>query len=249
MLRSLLFQAYFIGLTVVMGLIGIPVRRFLPPDRVLAFAQSWVRFSLAGLYRICGIRLSVEGRENLPDAGPALIASQHQSAFDTLVWHVLVPRPVYVMKRELARIPLLGPMLLATGNIAVDRAAGAAALRSLVREAGRAAAEGRQIIIFPEGTRVAPGQEVALQPGVAALAASTGLPVIPVVTDSGRRWPRRGFRTRPGVIHIRILPPLPAGLKRSEIMERLQGAWREGWRALAEGTGEVPATIVDNSVG
>ena len=107
---------------------------------------------------------------------------------DTLIWLTLLPRCCYVMKHELLRIPLLGPMMGKTRMIAVDRSAGAASMRHLLREADRAVREGRQIVIFPEGTRGAPGRPLPLQPGIAAIAARTGLPVIPVVTDSGRLW-------------------------------------------------------------
>jgi 1-acyl-sn-glycerol-3-phosphate acyltransferase len=174
---------------------------------------------------ICGIRLEVRGMEHLPP-GPALLASRHQSAFDTLVWLTLVPSCCYVLKRELLRIPLFGPLIPLTGMIAIDRSGGASALRGLMREGVRAAREGRQIVIFPEGTRAAPGATLPLQPGIAALASSTGLPVIPVVTDSGRYWGRRAFRKHPGTIHIELLPPLPAGLRREELMRRLTDALR-----------------------
>ena len=117
--------------------------------------------------------------------GAALIASHHQSAFDTLVWLTLVPRCCYVMKQELLRIPLFGPLLPLGGMIAVDREGGAKALRGLMREGARAVHEQRQIVIFPEGTRAEPGAVLPLQPGVAALAALTRLPVIPVVTRFG----------------------------------------------------------------
>ena len=160
--------------------------------------------------------------------GPALIASMHQSAFDTMVWILLVPRACYVLKRELVAIPVFGPMCRLTGMIAVDRGAGAAAIRSLLKECDRAVAEDdRQMVIFPEGTRVPPGNIVELQPGVAAMASRTKLPVLPVVTDSGRCWGRRAFRKRPGVIHVRIGPPLPGGMARPALMGALAGGFLE----------------------
>jgi 1-acyl-sn-glycerol-3-phosphate acyltransferase len=108
-------------------------------------------------------------------------------------------------------------------------------MRELIRRAVATAAKGRQIVIFPEGTRVAPGARVKLQPGVAALATRTGLPVIPVVTDSGHYWGRRAFRKHPGTIQIAVLPPLPAGLPRNELMARLTQAYAEGYAALRQG--------------
>jgi 1-acyl-sn-glycerol-3-phosphate acyltransferase len=240
LVRSAAFNLFFFGLTVLMALATLPLRA-LAPGRLLAYAQLWSRIVLGGLRVICGIRYELRGREYLPREGPALIASMHQSAFDTLVWMLLVPRPAYVIKRELLRIPLIGPMLRLTGMIAVDRRAGAAALRGLLQEADRAATERRQIVIFPEGTRVAPGEVVPLQPGVAALAARTGLPVIPVATDSGRHWGRRAFRKRPGVIHIALAPPLDPALPRAKLMEALAREFKAGAARLA--------APVDNSVG
>jgi 1-acyl-sn-glycerol-3-phosphate acyltransferase len=239
-LRSLLFNLWFFGLTTVLALVAAPLR-LLAPRLAIPYARGWIRLVLGGLRLICGISYQVRGLEHLPPAGPALIASMHQSAFDTLVWAVLAPRFAYVLKRELTRIPLFGPMLVATGMIAVDRAAGAAALRDMLRQADRAVAEQRQIVIFPEGTRVAPGERVKLHPGVAALAARTRLPVIPVVTDSGRYWGRRAFRKRPGVIRIVMLPPIPPGTPREALLARLEATFADA-AALCD-------TPVDKSVG
>jgi len=232
LLRSALFNLYFFGLTFVLAVGGIYVRLF-APERTLDYARFWVRLVLAGLRRLCGISVVVTGAGKLPEAGPALVASQHQSAFDTLVWMVLLPRPAYVLKRELQRIPLFGPLTRLGGMIAIDRRAGPAALRTLLRDTERAVADKRQIIIFPEGTRGRPGEHRRLQPGIAAMAARTGLPVIPVVTDSGLRWGRQAFRKRPGVIHIAVLPPISPGLERAELMRRLEAAFRHEPAALA----------------
>lgn len=238
-LRSTLFNMTFFAVGLALTLAGTVVR-LIDPDRVLAVARLWARVNVAALRLICGIRLQVTGLEHLPD-GAALIASAHQSAFDTMVWLTLVPRCAYVLKHELVRLPLFGKLILDCGMIAVKRDGGAASLRHLLREGDRAAKEARQIVIFPEGTRVAPGMRVKLQPGVAALAARTGLPVIPVATDSGRYWGRRAFRKYPGVIRIAILPPIEAGLRRDELMRRLDAAFAAGAESLA--------TPVDNSVG
>ncbi len=236
-LRSAVFNVYFFVLTFVLGLGGVVLRLF-APQHALALAQLWARLALAGLARICHVTLRLEGAATLPRAGPALIASQHQSAYDTLVWLTLLPRPAYVMKQELTRIPLFGPLTVRAGMIVVDRAGGATALRDLIRRTRRAVAEGRQMVIFPEGTRTAPGQRVALQPGIAAMAAATGLPVFPVLTNSGQHWGRRAFRKRPGVIRVSIQSPIPAGLPRTELMRRLQDIFH----------GDA-AAVVDNPVG
>lgn len=239
-LRSALFNVWFYGLTTLLLLPTVFLRWARYPA-VLAYARVWSRLVLWGLRTLCGIRWEVSGLEHLPKSGPVLIASMHQSAFDTLVWQVLQPNFAFVLKVELTRIPLFGPMLRAAGMIAVDRSGGAAALRDLMRAADRAVAEGRQMLIFPEGTRVAPGVRARLHPGVAALAARTRLGVIPVATDSGLCWGRRAFRKQPGTIHIAIQPPLPAGLGRAELMDRLAGSFAEGSARLG--------VAVDKSVG
>ncbi len=228
LLRSAAFNVWFYGITVLFCLGSLPVRlraRSTGRKTVIAYARLWARTVLAGLRLLAGITWRVEG--HLP-TGAALLAAQHQSAFETLLWTVLLPDFAFVLKRELLRIPLFGPMLEAAGMIPVDRAAGAAAMRALLRDGEKAARQGRQIVIFPEGTRVAPGASVALHPGVAALARYTGLSVVPVVTDSGRFWGRRSFRKRPGTIRVRLLPPLPSGLSREVIMERLAAHYAAG---------------------
>jgi 1-acyl-sn-glycerol-3-phosphate acyltransferase len=243
-LRSLTFNLWFYGTTFVLALASIGRRLFgrnPEPLWAMGVANLWARLVLSGLRQICKADWVVTGRENLPASGPMLIASMHQSAFDTMVWLLLVPHACYVLKRELLAIPVFGAMVRMTGMIAVDRGAGSGAIRSLLRGADRAVAEQRQIIIFPEGTRAAPGAQLPLQPGIAALAARTGLPVIPVATDSGYCWGRRAFRKRPGTIHIAIGKPIPAGLSREELMRRLETAFTEGL--------SIGGQAVDNSVG
>ena len=224
-LRALVFNLYFLLLTVVMGVIAFPIRLF-APGYALSYAKLWTRLTLRGLQRICKIRIRVSGREHLP-GGSCLLACLHQSAFDTLVWMNLVPRPTYVMKRELERIPLVGPMLRLSGMIPVDRTGGAKALRALLAETDRAVEDRRQIIIFPEGTRTPPGAPIRLQPGIAALSAHTGLPVIPVATDAGLHWGRNALIKHPGTIHIVIGAALPSGLRRAQLLPAIGTAWRE----------------------
>jgi 1-acyl-sn-glycerol-3-phosphate acyltransferase len=221
-LRSAAFNLSFYVLTAIMAVLAVPL--LMAPRRWLAWKlRLWARLVLGMLRLLCGIRLRVIGSGFLPKRGQAgLVAAKHQSAFDTIVWFALLPDAIYVLKQELLRIPLYGHVARHVGMIAVDRSAGASALRHLLRAGMEAAARKRQIVIFPEGTRVAPGTRVAYQPGVAALAASTGLPVIPAATDSGLLWARRAFLKRPGVITLEILPPLPQGLPRSVLMARLE---------------------------
>jgi 1-acyl-sn-glycerol-3-phosphate acyltransferase len=238
-LRSTVFNVWFFGISTLVTIPGVLIA-LVSPDRMLALGKLWARLVLFGLSRICGIRVRLIGAGNLPPDGPALIASAHQSAFDTLVWLTLMPRACYVLKQELTRIPVFGWLIPSTRMIVVDRAAGAAAIRHLLRETERAVREERQIVIFPEGTRAPPGVRLPLQPGVAAMAARSGLPVIPVATDSGRCWSRRAFHKYPGTISIVVHPPLPARLTRDALMAALQTRIHDMGDAL---------TSVDNSVG
>ena len=225
LLRSAAFNLWFFGITLVLGIVGVFVRWF-RPERALDFARFWAGLVLDGARVICGITAEVTGLENLPQ-GPALIASQHQSAFDTLIWVRLVPRVAYVYKAELAKVPLFGPMLVAAGQIPLDRGASLPAVRKLLREAQRAKAEGRQMVIFPEGTRVETGEEADIRPGFSLIASQTGLPVIPVATDSGLFWGRRAFRKRPGRVHIHIGQPIAPTLPQAILVDTLKQRWRE----------------------
>ncbi len=230
-LRSTVFNVWFVAATIALGLFGIGVRVF-APDRALWLAQLWARTLLGGARVLCGIRYVVIGRDHLP-AGAALIASQHQSAFDTLVWLLIVPRVAYVYKAELANWPLVGPLLRVSGQIKLDRAAGFSAIKTLLKGAERAVADGRQIVIFPEGTRVEHGIDAPLRPGIAALAARTGLPVIPVSTDSGRLWGREAFIKRPGLVHIVISPPITARDGQKQLLVTLRQSWINGSRKMS----------------
>ena len=218
-IRSALFNLFFFVSTFVLT-VPAAILSLVAPGQVMGWARFWARTQICAARAICGIRLQISGLEYLP-AGPALIASRHESTFDVLVWIAMLPAACFVVKRELTRIPLFGRCIHATGMIPVDREAGGAAMRALLRGGDRAKAEGRHIIIFPEGTRVDPDEHPPLQPGVAALASRTGLPVVAVMTDSGRFWGRHSFRKRPGTIRIAIQPPLTVS-GRGEVLDALR---------------------------
>lgn len=223
-LRSALFNLAFFAFTAVAATLCLPALPLLDRAGHLRLLAWWARCVLGLLRATVGITVRVTGAEHLPREGPALIAAKHQSAFDTIVWLALLPRPAYVLKRELLRVPLYGWYARAAGMIAVDRAAGAAALRHLAKSGQEALDEGRQIVIFPEGTRTAPGTRRPYQPGIVALQARAGLPVVPVATDSGLFWGRRAFRKRPGTITVAVLPPIAPGLERAAFLTRLAQA-------------------------
>lgn len=237
-LRSGLFYAWLVAATLVLGVLGAFVRLF-APERTLWVGIVWAGWLIAGLRVLCGMRVRLLGAEHLRPDEPMLIAMQHQSAYDTLVWMNLLPRVSYVFKSELRRIPIIGPMLIATGQIPVQRGARGKALPGLLREADKAVAARRQIILFPQGTRTPPGVRVKLRSGIAALARHTGLPVVPVATDSGRLWGGRAFRKQPGTVHLVVCAPIPADTDPDEMLARIADAWAESENWLA----------VDNSVG
>lgn len=247
-LRSILFNLLFFGLTALCSILAIPCL-LLPVGAMRVVTRVWAWLVIQALRWSLGVRVEVRGRENLPQGG-AVVAAKHQSAFDTCVWFSLLDRPAYVMKKELLSIPVFGWHARKTGMIPVDRAGGGQALRGMLRAASATVAAGGQVVIFPEGTRTAPGQRVPYQPGVVAIAAATGVPVIPVATDSGRVWGRRSFLKQPGVIRISVLPPLPAGLSRARMLSELESRIEdETDRLLAEPQCGYPPSPVDKSVG
>lgn len=227
---SALFNLGFYGFTTVTVLSAIPILA-LPRGVLMWVLRSYTWIVEAMLLVFCNIRVAVEGAENIPP-GAVLIASKHGSAFDTVFWLNRLPDPCYIMKIELMRIPVWGWLARKCEMVGVDRSGGGAALKKMVRECQAAAAAGRQIVIYPEGTRAAAGVTEPYQPGVAAIAAVTKLPVVPVATNSARFWGRHSFLKRPGTIRVKILPPLEPGLSRAALMAALEEVIEAESRAL-----------------
>jgi 1-acyl-sn-glycerol-3-phosphate acyltransferase len=216
-LRSLLFVIVFYPGTLLFVLGAYPVA-LIGREPVRRHTRRWTAFHRWCAAHILGIRTRIEGE--VPK-GAVLIAAKHQSMFETLEIVMLLDRPAVIMKRQLSDIPLFGRVTRMYGVIPIDRAGGAAALRLMMRAAEDAIAEGRPIVIFPEGTRVAPGEQPALQPGFAGLYRALKLPVVPLALDSGKVWPRRSFVKKPGTVTMRFGAPIPPGLKRDEIEARV----------------------------
>lgn len=217
--RSLLFAIiFYVGsvIYVLVCFLSLPFGR----GAVRAIADNWARFHSWCVRALLGIRTRIEGEA---PARPALVAAKHQSMFETLELVTLLDTPALVMKRELGEIPLWGRLARKYGIITVDRAGGAKALRTMLRQAEEAIGEGRPIVIFPEGTRVPPGERPELQPGFAGLYRALGLPVVPLALDSGLVWPRHGPK-RPGIVTMRFGEPIPPGLPRKEIEARVHEA-------------------------
>jgi 1-acyl-sn-glycerol-3-phosphate acyltransferase len=218
-LRSLLFNVLFSVWTAIVLIACLPM--LMPASATIRAGRVWAKVSLAMLAAICGLRHEIRGLANLP-SGPCMIASKHQSAWDTLIFPLLVDGPAYVYKRELRWIPLFGWYLTRAGCIPIDRAGGPKALRHMIEHARASLALGHKVIIFPEGTRVAPGDHRPYHPGVAALYGQLAVPVAPVAVNSGLYWGRRSFRKRPGTIILEILPPIAPGMRRREFAAELE---------------------------
>ncbi|MFE1597739.1 lysophospholipid acyltransferase family protein [Methylobacterium sp. ID0610] len=219
LLRSLAFNIAFYVVTAVMligGLFCLASRR-----AVLRLAQTWARVTLRLLRWIVGIRVEFRGLENVPPGG-ILVAAKHQSALETIALTTVLPDFTYILKRELMWLPLFGWYLARSEMVAIDRSKGSRALALMNEEAASAMADGRQLIIFPEGTRRPPAAAPAYKYGVAHLYGRLGVPCQPVALNTGLFWPRNSLHRHPGTAVIAFLPPIPAGLDRDAFFALLQ---------------------------
>lgn len=231
LLRSLVFVIWFYGALAWFGLAYMPAV-LLGHDRYIWHAmRGWGKATIWGLRWICNVRVSFEGLEYLPPAGPALFASKHQAALDTVLPVQYVAEPVFVVKKELQNMPVFG-FYMKHGMIPVDREAHAKALKDMLRAARAVIAKGRQIVIYPEGTRQELDAPLDYKPGVAALYRDLGLPVTPIALNTGLVWKPSGIIRRPGHVTIKFLPAIPAGLPREQFMARLQDAIESECQAL-----------------
>jgi 1-acyl-sn-glycerol-3-phosphate acyltransferase len=223
--RSCLFAAALVLITPPYALIALAT---FPLPRMLRYRviSGWSRLVILLAQAILGIRCRVEGRENLP-ARPAVILSKHQSAWETLAFQQIFPPQVHVLKRELLWIPFFGWGLALMSPIAIDRARGVAALRSIARRGRERLQQGFWVVVFPEGTRVAPGERRAYQLGGAWLAAASGVPIVPVAHNAGRVWPRNAFVKRPGTVTVRIGPPIDSANRDPKLLNALAETWIE----------------------
>jgi 1-acyl-sn-glycerol-3-phosphate acyltransferase len=223
--RSALFAAALVVITPPYALIALAT---LPLPRMARYQiiSGWSRSVILLSKAILGIDWRVEGREHLP-ATPAVILSKHQSAWETMAFQMIFPPQVHVLKRELLWIPFFGWGLALMSPIAIDRGRGVAALRSIVRRGRERLQQGFWVVVFPEGTRVAPGERREYQIGGAWLAAESGAPVVPVAHNAGLFWPRNAFLKRPGTVTVRIGPIIEAANRDPKTINRLAEAWIE----------------------
>jgi 1-acyl-sn-glycerol-3-phosphate acyltransferase len=219
-LRSLVFNVLFYAVLVCLAIVALPTFA-LPPRAMLTVAQWWANATLFLMRVVCNIKVEFRGVEKIPN-GPLLIVAKHQSFWETFVLPGFFNRPIFILKRQLMQIPVFGQFLVKTGMIAIDRNAGVKALLDMTRRAREAVRSGKQLVIFPEGTRRAPGAPPDYKPGVVALYEGLGLPCVPLALNSGVFWPRRSLRRLPGTIVVEFLEPIPPGLPRAEFRAELQ---------------------------
>jgi 1-acyl-sn-glycerol-3-phosphate acyltransferase len=220
-LRSVVFLVLQTALTIVWSIISLLTFPFKPLTRY-RIITTWSRIVVWLARVICGIRYEVRGLERLPRQ-PSIVLGKHQSAWETLAFQVFLPPQVWVLRRSLLRVPFFGWGLAMASPIAIDRSAGMQALKQTLEQGRDRLARGFWIIIFPEGTRVPPGQRVKYQVGGAWLAAKTGAPVVPIAHNAGRLWRRNAFLKFPGIITVSIGEPIdPAGLKPEELNRRVE---------------------------
>lgn len=220
-LRSLLFHAAFWLWSTTLALGSLLPMALGWQAPVLWISRIWPRGVTLLLRHIAGITHRIEGREHLPP-GPCILAAKHQSAWDTIIVLALFDTPAIVMKKELLRVPIYGRLSQALKMIVVDREGGAKALRTMLTAAKEAVTAGRNIVIFPQGTRLLPGEKAPYLPGIVAIYREAGLPVVPAAVNSGFFWPKYGWRRPPGTIRLRMLEPIPPGLKRDDFLKLLE---------------------------
>ncbi len=219
-LRSMAFAVFLYASGLILGIIALPAL-LLGENAARAIAKIWARIVIAVLKTLTGVTFRLEGENFLPKEG-ALVASNHQSMWETIALYMLLPKPVMVFKKELARVPIYGWFASRAGNIAVDRKGGPKALRAMRQQSAQRIADGYQVIVFPEGTRVPPGNTGKFHPGIAGIYAAADAPCTPIAHNSGLFWRYPGMNKKPGEISVKILPPIEAGLERKIFLTLLK---------------------------
>ena len=231
-LRSLLFNVLFYAVLVFWAIVALPTF-LMPPRAMLTIAGWWANSTLFLMRVICNIKVEFRGVEKIPK-GPLVIASKHQSFWETFTLLRFFDRPIFILKRQLIYIPVFGQFLTKTGMIAIDRSAGVKALLDMTRRARDAVRSGCQLLIFPEGTRRAPGAPPDYKTGFAQIYSACGVQCLPVALNSGLFWPRRTFMRYPGTLVVEFLDPLPPGLPKDEYITRVRNAIEEATGRIVE---------------
>lgn len=231
--RSIVFNVLFYANTVFWLLVGLPTF-FMPYWAIVEVAKAWGRVNLVLLRWVANIEIEVRGIEKIPQGG-LIIAAKHQSAWETFALLPLFNIPLFIVKRELMWIPIFGWLMAKGRMVPVDRSAGSQALVDMTERARIEIGHGRQLIIFPEGTRRPAGAEARYKYGVAHLYATAGVPCVPIALNSGLFWPRRSILRHPGTVLVEVLDPIMPGMEKEVFFKRLQDVIEEATaRLIAE---------------
>jgi 1-acyl-sn-glycerol-3-phosphate acyltransferase len=244
-LRSLIYNVLFYALLMAWLIVAIPTF-VMPRAALMTLVRLWSHQNTWLLRVVCNVKVEYRGLEKIPK-GPLLVACKHQSMWETFALLQRFDQPLYILKRELTRIPFFGWYVVKAGMIAVDRSAGGRALLKMVRQASEEVRKGRQLIIFPEGTRRPVGAPPAYKPGVAQLYASCRESCLPVALNSGLFWPRRTFMRYPGTLVVEFLDPVPPGLPRDEFLARISAVIEDATRRLVEAGQREQAQLFDRA--
>jgi 1-acyl-sn-glycerol-3-phosphate acyltransferase len=231
-LRSLVFNIVFYVVFLLWALVALPTFA-MPRPAMLKVASWWAKTNILLMRLVCNIKVEFRGTEKIPK-GPLIVASKHQSMWETISLLHFFEAPFFAVKRELKFIPLFGLFLIKTRMIAIDRSAGGRALIRMARRAAEEVRSGRQFVIFPEGTRTAPGATPQYKAGIGLIYTDCGVACLPVALNSGLFWPRRTFMRYPGTLVVEFLDPLPPGLKRDEFLQRIESVIEQASTRLVE---------------
>ena len=222
-LRALIYLIGQILSAIVVSMVGVLC---VPLPSVLRarIVSVWARFNIWTLKHVCGITYQVSGRENIPSQ-PAVLLSNHQSAWETLCFQLIFPPQSYILKRQLLWIPFFGWGLASNRPVAINRSKKIRALEQLIKQGAVRLDEGRWLVVFPEGTRMRPGSPGKFRPGGAMIAAKTGAPVVPVAHNAGVFWPKNGFLKHPGVIQVRIGKAIESDGKKAREINTQADTW------------------------
>jgi 1-acyl-sn-glycerol-3-phosphate acyltransferase len=241
LVRSIAFNVLFYLNTTFWLVIALPTF-FMPYQAIIEIARTWGKVNLFLLRVVAGVKIEIRGLEKIP-SGPILVASKHQSAWETFALIPLFRSPVFIVKRELQWIPIFGWLMIKGRMVPVDRSAGSQALVAMTERARIELADNRQLIIFPEGTRRPAGAEPRYKYGVAHLYAAEGVPCVPIALNSGIFWPRRSILRIPGTVVLEVLDPILPGLDKDEFFERLKVTIETATaRLIEEARKEIAAT-------
>jgi 1-acyl-sn-glycerol-3-phosphate acyltransferase len=230
--RSLIYNVLFYVMLLLWFIVAIPTF-VMPRSALMTLARLWARSNIWLMRIICNTRVEYRGVEKIPE-GPLIVASKHQSMWETFALLQFFDQPLFILKRELKWIPVFGLYLIKADMIDVDRSAGGRALLRMARRAGEQVRQGRQLIIFPEGTRTPVGAPPRYKAGVSQIYIDSRAPCLPVALNSGLFWPRRTFMRYPGTLVVEFLDPLPPGLSRDEFLARILSAIEDATGRLVE---------------